>query len=143
MQQDNFFKWLWRIVATGLLSIIWLGIAWFFYTEENRMVQSILKLDSLPSSIANVECQSLAITDVVTICSFTIEATDFEMLLNGWNFKKGVGGNTAHNRYAKLGIDFLIDEAYVIFPKEFEHGGMVRLAVDKSRELVIVELYIE
>ena len=55
MQGNKFFKWLWRIIATGLLSMIWLGIAWFFYTEENRMVQSILKLDSLPSSIVYIE----------------------------------------------------------------------------------------
>ena len=118
-------------------------IFWFFYTEEKRIVRSILKLDSLPSSIVNIECQSIGLTDVMTTCSFTMEAREFDMLLKGWNFKKESRGGTAHNSYAKLGTDFLIDEAYVIFPKEFKNGGMVSLIVDKSKEHIMAELYIE
>jgi len=118
-------------------------VSWFFYTEEERMLQSILKLDSLPNSVSSIECQSLGITDVMTTCSFTIESSEFEMLLNGWHFKKESSGGTAHNRYAKLGTDFLIDEVYIVSPKEFEHGGSVSLVVDKSKKYVMAELYIE
>lgn len=107
------------------------------------MVQNILKLDSLPSSVSNIECQSLGLTDVMTTCSFIIDSSEFKMLLNGWNFKQENMGDSAHNRYAKLGKDFLIDKAYVISPKEFKHGGSVSLVVDRDRKHVMVELYIE
>ncbi len=125
-----------------IVSLVIAYSLWLFYTEDNGMVKGILKLDSLPNSVSNIECESLAITDVMTTCSFTIDPLEFNKLLTGWSFKEEDGVGSAY-KYAKLGKDFLIDKAYVAYPKEFKHGGSVSVVVDKSRKFVMAELYIE
>jgi len=124
-----------------LVSILFL--TWFIYTEDKRIIQTTLKLETLPKSIKNIKCQSLGLTDVSTTCRFNIDPLDFDHLLTSWNFKAEKGAGSAHALYAKLGLDFTIDSVYLASPKEFEHGGFVRLVSDESRENVMLDLYIE
>jgi hypothetical protein len=126
-----------------LSTIIYIG--WFFYNEENRMVRSILNIDSLPNSIEKIECESWGYTDVLTTCRFKIDPKEFPFLLKGWNFSKEARINTfSHNvGVPKTGTNFLIHEAYIVRPKSFKYGGQIQLLTNQDKTDVMVDIYIE
>jgi hypothetical protein len=134
------------IAALGLVSLI--GIGWCSYAEPRRMVRSILRIDSVPSSARRFDCRSPFTTDVVSHCYFEIDPSEFEPLLAGWPFQRSSATGSSHREgdgWPGLGDEFEIAIRYDVelHPPEFEHGGLVRLVSDSSRSKVVVDLYIE
>ena len=121
-------------------------IGYYFYNEEKRIVTNILNINFLPNSVENIKCESWGYTDVLTKCTFKISPKEFPYLLEGWSFSKENRTNIfSHNVGAapQIGTNFLIHEAYIIYPKSFKHGGYVQLLTNKDRTDVTVYIYIE
>ena len=124
-------------------SIIFVG--WFFHNEKRQMVMSVLNIDALPNSVEKIECESWGYTDVLTTCTFRIDPKEFPSLLRGWDFSKEKRKNSfSHDEAgAKVGTNFSIDEAYIVHPTSYKHGGYVQMLTNKDRTDVTVDIYIE
>ena len=119
-------------------------IAWIFYNENNQQIINILNINSVPNSVHNIECESWGMTDVLTTCAFKIDPKQFTLLLEGWDFLPNNTANTfSHNGGPKIGVNFLINESYIVHPKNYLHGGHVQIATDANRTNVIIDIYIE
>ncbi|HEY0085681.1 MAG TPA: hypothetical protein VGB65_07195 [Allosphingosinicella sp.] len=119
----------------------------FIYeTRPRQIIRSLLRLESAPSSLRNVRCESWSITDVTTTCAFEIKPADFPLLLRGWQFVRvpAGGGSYSYAMGPKLGQEFVAASNYSINnPPEFAHGGHVWLIVDSTRSRVQVDYYEE
>lgn len=117
-----------------------------YQTRPRQMVASLLRLQSVPTSVRNVECESWGITDVLTTCTFEIDPADFPALLKGWQLKRthDGGGSYSFANGPKVGPEFPVAVAFtVINPPAFPNGGSVILVADGSRSRAQVDYYEE
>jgi hypothetical protein len=120
--------------------------ALFHQTRPERLIGSMLRLESAPRSVRNAECESWGLTDVLTTCYFDINPAEFPALLRGWAFRQHPSGGGSHSVASgpKVGPDFTVaTEFYVQNPPEFPNGGHVILVVDGSRTKARLDYYQE
>jgi len=132
-------------IFLSIIVMVFIFIGWNIYNENENLTKGILNIKSVPSSIQNIECDSWGFTDILTACVFKINPTQFPLLLKGWNFTKtNVNYSYSHDIGGpKLGKNFLINESYIVHPKDYIHGGHVRVSTDKNNSNVIIDIYIE
>lgn len=113
--------------------------------ERPKRVASILNIPVLPNSLRVVDCKAAFIpTDVVDTCSIEIDPKDFPNLLNGYNFKEISTKETSHSSvFTKVGPEFPVATEFIAEPKEFKHGGNVKVFTDRERKRAVIDLYIE
>jgi hypothetical protein len=123
------------------------------------MVASILNIDAAPSSLRVIACDSPFTTDVLTTCWVEIAPREFPLLLKGYRFEEWPIAGTIYGFKrvtsrvepqtlltigdSRVGPDFPVAVEYMIQPKEFQHGGWVRILADTARQRAVVDLYIE
>lgn len=139
-----------EVLVWGGLALLLLlagGVATLFYqTRPRHLVGTLLRLESVPTSIRDAECESWGLTDVLTTCYFQIDPAEFPALLNGWAFqeKNARGGIYSFSTGPKLGPDFPIAARFSVQnPTEFKNGGQVILVVNATRSKVQVNYYEE
>lgn len=136
-------KFLWGCSALLLL----IATGYFSYqTRPRQIFGSLLRLESVPSSVRNVECESWGITDVLTTCYFEIDPAEFPALLKGWAFRQTPAGGGSHSFAGgpRVGPDFPVTAEFIVQnPPEFPHGGHVILVADGTRARVQVNYYQE
>lgn len=113
--------------------------------QRPKRVASILNIPFLPPSARVVDCKAAFIpTDVVDTCSIEIDPKDFPNLLRGYKFKEVSTTETSHSAvFTKVGPEFTVATEFIAEPKEFKHGGNVKVFTDRERKLVVIDLYIE
>jgi len=114
----------------------------------------------MPTSVSSIDCTSWGITDVEERCAFRIAPADFGVLLRGYDFyqpapcgSSPVGvicdppsrpeTSHAYGGGPAVGRDFAVAYYYVAEPKRFEHGGSVTVLTDRTRSMVMVDVYVE
>ncbi|HXK27121.1 MAG TPA: hypothetical protein VJ646_02580 [Candidatus Binatia bacterium] len=123
------------------------------------MVTSILNIAAPPPTLRVIACESPFTTDVLTTCWVEIDPREFPLLLKGYRFNEWPITGTLYGfkRFtspiepqtlptigdSRVGPDFPVAVEYMIQPKEFEHGGWVRILADATRRRAVVDLYIE
>ena len=119
---------------------------YIYETQPRQRIGSTLRLDSVPASVRNAECESWAVTDVATTCTFDIDPVDFPRLTTGWRFTAVLASGDSYG-YAmgpKLGPKFAINTLLSVKnPPEFPHGGHVWLVADARRSRVQVDYFKE
>ena len=113
--------------------------------ERPKRVASILNIPSLPTSVRIIDCKDAFIpTDVVVTCSVEVNPKDFPNLLGGYQFKESPATGTSHSAvFTKVGPEFPVTTEFIAEPKEFKHGGNVKVFADRERKRVVIDLYIE
>lgn len=117
----------------------------FYQTRPRQMVGNLLRLDTVPPSLANAQCESWGATDVLSTCAFDIEPADFPSLLTGWRFVEGAasGGSYRFSGGPKVGREFPVTTEYSATPPEFTNGGRISLVTNKERSRVQLDYYEE
>lgn len=124
--------------------IVAILIALYGVNTDRENIQYNLRIEALPQSLKNEDCESHGVTDFVQTCYFEIESGDFEKVIRGWDFVKNENiGKGLYECGIKLDISFEASDAFIARPKEFEHGGSVELVADKEHQKVCVELWKE
>ena len=142
-KQKDIFSSLW-IFPTISLFIAIIIILIFSINGNNQQIIKILNIKKVPNSVHNIECESWGMTDVLTTCTFKINPKQFTLLLKGWNFlPDNIAHTFSHDDGPKMGLNFLINESYIVHPKNYLHGGHVQIATDLNRTNVIIDIYIE
>jgi hypothetical protein len=81
-----------RFYAAGVTAaaiVVVAGFAQFVFDRQPRqLIASILGLECVPASLQGADCQSRAVSDVITTCVFVIAQADFPLLLKGWDFER-------------------------------------------------------
>lgn len=113
--------------------------------ERPKRVASILNIPALPPSTRVVDCNAAFIpTDVVDTCSIEIDPKDFPTLLRGYQFSESPTKETSHSAvFTKVGPEFPLAAEFTAVPKEFKHGGHVKVFADREQKRVVIDLYIE
>lgn len=137
-------------VRRAAISFILAGLAAyaaiaFYQTRPRQMVGNLLRLDTVPPSLANVQCKSWGATDVLSTCVFDIEPAEFPGLLAGWRFTEGAasGGSYGFSGGPKVGRKFPVTTEYSVTPSEFKNGGRISLVTNKERSRVQLHYYEE
>ena len=128
---------------------------------DRHHVTTMLKLTELPASVSDIECASYGFTDVLERCAFAVDASDFEPLLDGYDFSSeqicsselnparcidSEGAPITNHTFCcgpVVGSDFPVAQIYVANPSTFEHGGSVTVITNSEQTLAMVDLYIE
>lgn len=129
---------------------------------DRRHVAAMLNIENVPPSLSDIDCASFGFTDVLERCAFKIAPAEFDALLAGYSYVEPASCKTfkssaepclasgpqvqsSHNFCCgpKVGSDFLVAHTFVANPERFEHGGSVVVVADRSRSLVMVDLYVE
>lgn len=113
--------------------------------QRPKRVASILNIPSLPTSVQVNDCKDALIpTDVVVTCSIELNAKDFPSLLRGYKFVETPTIETSHTAVpTKVGPEFPVTAEFTAEPKEFKHGGSVKIFADQERKRAVIDLYIE
>jgi len=113
--------------------------------ERPKRVASILNIPSLPASTRIIDCKDAFIpTDVVVTCSVEVNPKDFPYLLRGYKFVETPTKETSHTAVStKVGPEFPVTTEFTAEPKEFKHGGSVKIFADQERKRAVIDLYIE
>jgi hypothetical protein len=136
------------------------GDGYRWYSEsDRRVVASALNISAPPPSLQVIACDSPFTTDVHTTCWIGIEPREFPLLLKGYNFEESPITGTIYGFKrltsviepqalltvggSRAGSDFPVTLEYMIQPKEFQHGGSVRILADATRRHAVVHLYVE
>ena len=108
------------------------------------MIASILKIDEPPASLEVVDCESPFTTDVLTTCAVRISPADFPRLLSGYEFEESETLRSSHSvGSSKVGPEFKVTTQYAVWPKEFIHGGAVHIFTNSTKDMAIIDEYIE
>lgn len=131
------------IVGLVLAAIIFIG--WLDMRANPDRVAFMLNIPSLPESVKVSDCHSpFVATDLLLMCSLTVDQEDFPSLLEGFDYQKTVIAGTSHSLTKEsLGPDFIVEFQFVANPKRFEHGGQVILLVDKKMNHLLIDYYEE
>lgn len=114
--------------------------------RPKQIIGSLLRLESVPVSIRNADCESWGVTDVLTNCYFEIDPAEFPALLKGWAFREtpADGDGYPFDGGPKVGPDFPVAAAFFVQnPSEFPEGGLVTLAADDARSRIKLYYYEE
>ena len=135
----------WLFISLGVL-IVLAALSSLAYDKYNQpqMVANILKINTPPTSLIVLDCASPITTDVITTCVIEISPHEFKQLLSGYKFEKNIYNKSSHSvGSSKVGPEFQVTTQYTVWPKEFKNGGAVSLFTNSTKNLAIVELYIE
>jgi len=133
------------VVVILLLGVIY-GAVVFYQTRPRQIITGLLHLDRAPASLANAECASWGMTDVLTTCVFKVDPADFPALTTGWQFnpEPAHGGSYSFSGGPKIGPNFAVSAAFAVNnPPAFSHGGRVSLVTDTPRSWVQLDYYEE
>lgn len=140
-------------ITISTLALVWIGIQFLNYQDRLKdpsRLTFILNISELPSSVRDISCSSDSITDLILTCAFKVDPAEFDKLLTGWQFEQRntpkwiVAEKSSNHAMAEpVGQEFDISVVYSIKPASFKHGGIVTLASDESRSLVIANRYEE
>lgn len=119
------------------------GYLLLFSGNPQAQIQSILKTREWPSSAHNLQCEDTGWTDTIVTCYVEIAPDDFHLLLVGWPFARGPAAFRTHTRWRDLGYEFEAVAEYKVYPKEFVHGGWVKVFADAERRRAIIDYYVE
>jgi hypothetical protein len=113
--------------------------------QRPKRIASILNIPSLPTSARVIDCKDALIpTDVVVTCSMEMDPKDFPNLLRGYKFIETPTKDTSYTAVStKVGPEFPVSSEYSAEPKEFKHGGHVKIFADQERKRAVIDLYIE
>lgn len=113
--------------------------------QRPKRVASILNISSLPTSARIIDCKDAFIpTDVVVTCSIELDPKEFPNLLRGYKFIETPTKDTSHTAIStKVGPEFPVTTEFTADPKEFKHGGHVKIFADQERKRAVIDLYIE
>jgi len=128
----------------GIL-FLWSAISWFNHLENKKIVAEILNLKEVPLTVSNTECESWGFTDVLTTCYIEISPQEFPLLFKGYTYQKLDVSENSHNvsNRPKLGREFHVSKQFLVYPKEFIHGGAVNIYANAEMSKAILDLYIE
>ena len=134
------FAWIGSIVVIVLVVIKAIDIQ-----QRPKRVASILNISSLPTSAKVIDCKDAFIpTDVVVTCSIELDPKDFPYLLRGYKFIETPTKETSHTVVlTKVGPEFPVTTEFTAEPKEFKHGGHVKIFADQEQKRAVIDLYIE
>lgn len=136
-----------RLIAVSAFLLIAGFSAKALYTKyQKHILATLLRLETSPSSLRNVECESWGFTDILTTCAFEIDPVEFTALLRGWQFVEtsASGNNYSFSGGPKVGPEFMVVVEYsTIDPKNFPDGGRISLVADQSRSKWQVDYYEE
>jgi hypothetical protein len=115
------------------------------HLKNPERVAFILNRPNIPQSVRDIECSATAITDVMISCAFRVDASEFDKLLVGWDFKseKVSGSGRNFGRDAPVGPEFKAVIRHFVEPESFEHGGRVDVVTDEDRILVVANRFEE
>jgi len=132
--------WIVGIVVVSLVVIKIIDIQ-----GRPKQVASILNIPSLSTSVRVIDCKDAFIpTDVVVTCSIELNPKDFPSLLRGYKFVETPTKETSHTVVpTKVGPEFPVTTEFTAEPKEFKHGGHVKIFADQERKRAVIDLYIE
>ena len=125
--------------------VIVAAIIWVvdIYNRPN-MIAKILKIEKPPKSMKVHGCSYPFTSDILTTCAISIDSKEFEMLIAGYEYKKiKVNGSSFKFVGPKVGQEFEADVMYSVEPKEYAHGGFVRVIVNRERNYALIDDYIE
>jgi hypothetical protein len=140
-----------RYLVRGCVTLLLLPASGYFvdfvyHTRPRQIIGSLFRLESVPGSIRDAECESGSSTDVLTTCYFKIHPAEFPALLKGWSFRQtpAVGSSHSFAGGFKVGPDFLVADEFVVQdPPEFLNGGFVSSVTDEGRAQAQVYYYQE
>lgn len=134
------FAWIGGIVVIMLVAIKAIDIQ-----QRPKRVASILNIASLPISAKVIDCKDAFIpTDVVVTCSIELDPKDFPNLLRGYKLVETPTKKTSHTAVStKVGPEFPVTTEFSAEPKEFKHGGYVKIFADQEQKRAVIDLYIE
>ena len=133
-------------VAVILLLGVIYGAVVFYQNRPRQIITGLLHLDRAPASLANAECASWGMTDVLTTCVFQVDPADFPALTTGWQFnpEPAHGESYSFSGGPKIGPNFAVSAAFAVNnPPAFSHGGRVSLVTDTPRSWVQLDYYEE
>lgn len=121
------------------------AVAVFDMASDRHTVRSALNLHAgaLPTSVAQITCETPFTTDVLTSCFFRVEPSDIRSLLAGYSFTESSQTSVVATSEVPLPSDFAPSMCFVAEPPEFEHGGLVFLCPDARMGAAFLYLYIE
>lgn len=134
------------VYAFALLAIAGYIALFIYETRPTQIVGNLLRIDRVPASLREAECESPIATDVLTTCVFQIDPADFAALGKGWRFVRepAGGGSYSYSGGPKIGLEFPVAVAFgVNNPPEMPHGGRISLVTDATRSRVQVDYYEE
>lgn len=134
------------IAVSAFVLIVGFTVNTLYFTSQKHIVTTLLRLETSPSSLKNVECESWGFTDVLTTCAFEIDPVEFTSLLSVWQLdEKSVSGNNySFSGGPKVSSEFMVAVEYSnTDPKDFPHGGRISLVADNSRSKWQVDYYEE
>lgn len=137
---EKILAWIVCIVVIALVVIKVIDIK-----HRPKRVASILNIPALPTSARVIDCKDALIpTDVVVTCSIELDPKEFPNLLRGYKFVETPTKETSHTAVSiKVGPEFPVTTEFTAEPKEFQHGGHVKVLADQERRRVVIDLYIE
>jgi|GEM_PF-2063534 len=137
------------LITLGVLSFFIITLLFlpriYDWVERYSIVKSTLNLEELPNSTKVISCRSHFTTDVLTACYLEVDPNDFNELLQGYLFQKRELDSYSHHLISPpyIGKNFKVSYEYFAFPKEFVHGGFIKVYTDSTNENVLVDIYIE
>jgi len=114
--------------------------------KSPKFVAAILEIPGLPASATKIDCLDHGVTDFLASCFFEIEPRDFPKLLEGREFEAYVPDFKSSHDFQggpPVGPKFSIGTAYSAMPSDAPHGGSLRVATDRFRHYVVVDIYVE
>ena len=139
-----------RMVGRGIVGLTLASLAAyaaiaFYQSQPKQMVSSLLRLNHVPPSVGNAQCESWGITDALSTCTFDVEPAEFPTLLTGWSFieRKASGGSYGFSGGPRVGREFPVATEFSVTPREFTHGGRISLVANEERSRVQLDYYEE
>ena len=139
-------KWMKILAYIGGVVVVALVVVKIIDVKERpKRVASMLNIPALPASARVIDCKDTFIpTDVVVTCSVELNPKDFPNLLRGYKFIETPTKETSHTAVStKVGPEFPVTTEFTPKPKEFKHGGHLKVFADQERKRVVIDLYIE
>jgi hypothetical protein len=129
-------------VSIGLT--LGVGAIAFSRWDDRRLLKSLLNIPELPGSIQVEKCKSCAISDVISVCRFTLAPEDADKIVHGYPYRE----DASLTKYAMIvcgdvGTSFVPTTAFEFIPPEFKYGGWIRLFLSADRSQGLVEYYEE
>jgi hypothetical protein len=131
------------LVVTGLVVTSFAGMWGYGILHRPYMIASWLNLKQPPESLSVKDClDSGLLTDVDTNCLIEIAPEHFSELLQGYDYRH----DSTIDSQVSLATgtrQFALADTYIVTPATFEHGGAVTIYANATRNLAIVNLYVE